>query len=80
MNYGSTDPNNFTMMTANHVTKEIIHVMNVSNMKNMLTPILEEEATINVCIACKQWHVVAVLKPIAKKVNYMSIKVCGFKS
>ena len=27
----------------------------------MLMPILEEEATIYVCIACKQWHVVAML-------------------
>ena len=67
MNYGSTDPNNFTMMTVNHVTKEVIHVINVSNMKNMLTPIPEEEATIYVCIACKQWQVVAMLKPTAKK-------------
>ena len=68
MNYGSTDPDNFTMMTLNHVTKEVIHVINVSNMKNMLTPIPEEEeATIYVCIACKQWHVAAMLKPIAKK-------------
>ena len=67
MNYGSTDPNNFTMMTVNHVTKEVIHIINVSNMKNMLTSILEEEATIYVCIACKQWHMVAMLKPIAKK-------------
>ena len=32
----------------------------------MLTPI-PGEATIYVCIACKQWHVVAMLKPIAKK-------------
>ena len=66
MNYGSTDPNKFTMMTVNHVTKEVIHVINVSNMKNMLMPILEE-ATIYVCIASKQWHVVAMLKPTAKK-------------
>ena len=67
MNYGSTDPNNFTMTTVNHVTKEVIHVINVSNMKNMLTPIPGEEATIYICIACKQWHVVAMLKPTAKK-------------
>ena len=67
MNYGSTDPNNFTMMTVNHVTKEVIHVINVSNMKNMLTPIPGEEPTIYICIACKQWHVVAMLKPTAKK-------------
>ena len=55
------------MMIVNHVTKEVIHVINVSNMKNILTSILEEEATIYVCIACKQWHVVAMLKPTAKK-------------
>ena len=67
MNYGSTDPNNFTMMTVSHVTKGVIHAINVSNMKNMLMPILEEEATIYLCIPCKQWHVVAILKPIAKK-------------
>ena len=66
MDYGSVDPNNFTMMTVNHVTKEVIHVINVSNMKNMLTPI-PEEATIYICIACKQWHVVAMLKPTTKK-------------
>ena len=67
MNYGSTDPDYFTMMTVNHVTKEVIHVINMSSMKNMLTPIPEEEVTIYVCIACKQWHVVAMLKPISKK-------------
>ena len=66
MKYGSTDPDYFTMMTVNHVTKEVIHVINVSSMKNMLTPIPEEEATIYVC---KQWHVVAMLKLIAKKLT-----------
>ena len=35
------------------MSQKKLHVINVSNMKNMLTSIPEEEATIYVCIACK---------------------------
>ena len=50
----STDPDNFTMFTVNHVTKEIIHIIHVSNLQAQLAPVQEEEATMYICIVCSE--------------------------
>ena len=55
------------MIIVNHVTKEIIHIISVNNMKTMLEDVEGEEATIYICVACKQWQVIALLKPTAER-------------
>ena len=55
------------MVTVNHVTREVIHIVNISDVRNLIRPAQEEEATVYICVASRCWHAVAMLKPIPKK-------------
>ena len=55
------------MVTVNHVTGGVIHIVNISDVRNLMRPAQEEEATVYISVACRCWHVVAMLKPIPKK-------------